>query len=55
MPRMHRSFKAYCATLLTPLMFFRCSHFRHQMSPRPALHERSKQQKVELVGENINR
>ena len=34
MPRMHRSLKTYCATLLTPLVF-RCSHFRRQVSPRP--------------------
>ena len=53
MPGMHRSLKAYCATLLTPLCF-RHSHFHCQMSPRPTRWERSKQQKVELVGENVN-
>jgi hypothetical protein len=33
-PWMHRSLKAYCATLLTPLSFRR-SHFHRLMSPRP--------------------
>ena len=34
MPWIHRSLKAYCATLQPPLCF-RCSHFRRQVSPRP--------------------
>jgi hypothetical protein len=54
MPRMHRSLKAHCATLLIPLCFRR-SQFNRQMSPRPTRRERSKKRKVELVGENINR
>jgi len=52
MPRMHRSLKAYCATLLTPQYVLdvptfaaRCLHVLHDA--------RSKQRKVELVGENI--
>ena len=48
MPRMHRSLKAYCATLLTPLVF-------KTFPLSPPRRERSKQLNLELMGENINR
>ena len=51
MPRMH------CSLLCNPAnppLCFGCSHFCRQMSPRLTQRERSKQRKVELVGENIN-
>ena len=53
MPRMHCSLKAYCATLLKPLMFqtFPLSPPGVSTSTRC---ERSMQRKVELVGGNIN-